>query len=514
MKKVAILLVTAALLGLGLPGCGGPSVIKLGLIAELTGSMPEVGRSCKNAVELAVEDINDSGGITVAGKKYDVELVVKDSGGEGAKAASAARTLIDEDGVVAIVGPNASSNAIPAGDAAEKQGVVLVAPWSTNPKTTLTGSDKPKKHVFRVAVTASYEGAETARFAHQKLGAGKAAVIYDDTADVLKIQAQDFRSSFTALGGTVVAYEAFKAGDKDFSAQLTAIKNAAPDVIFSSAYYTEVPDTLKQARGMGITSVFVGCDGWSSPDLIGQSGAAIEGAYVFNMYSPRSQEPATQEFVKAYEAAYKTTPDDLAALSYDAVGLVQTGLEKAKSLDAKALADSILQVRDFSGVTGSMYYPSDSRDPSRGAAMVKVENGQFVLFETLEARATREQVVSFVEEAVAYAKKNGKEKALAEFSDPEGDFKRGELYIYAYDFDGNNVAHGGNKAFVGQNLIDMKDPNGVMVIQELIKRAKDGSGWLEYMWENPATGQLEPKVGYVMKVDDTWWLGSGTYGTD
>jgi len=127
----------------------------------------------------------------------------------------------------------------------------------------------------------------------------------------------------------------------------------------------------------------------------------------------------------------------------------------------------------------------------------------------LYAKDTREDVVAIVKEAVAYAKASGKEKALAEFSNPKGLFNRGELHIFAYNFDGNVIAHGGNKAFIGQNLIIMKDPNGMMVIQELIKQARKGRGWLEYTWDNSQSKKLEPKVGYVMEVDETWWLGSG-----
>ena len=120
---------------------------------------------------------------------------------------------------------------------------------------------------------------------------------------------------------------------------------------------------------------------------------------------------------------------------------------------------------------------------------------------------------AFVEKAVAYAGTNGKDAALTAFTAPGGEFHEGELYIYAYDFNGTVIAHGGDPKLVGKNLIDMKDPNGVPVISELVSLAKTGSGWLEYTWPNPANGNKEePKLGYVEKVDDTWFLGSGTYG--
>jgi signal transduction histidine kinase len=125
---------------------------------------------------------------------------------------------------------------------------------------------------------------------------------------------------------------------------------------------------------------------------------------------------------------------------------------------------------------------------------------------------TKSEVVAFVKSAVLYAKKNGKDKALKEFMDKKGQFIKGELYIYAYDFKGTVISHGGQPDLAGKNLIGMKDRNGVMVIQELIKLATKGSGWLEYSWPNPVhNNAVETKLGYVEKVDDTWWLGSGMY---
>ncbi|MBN1288599.1 MAG: cache domain-containing protein [Actinobacteria bacterium] len=130
-----------------------------------------------------------------------------------------------------------------------------------------------------------------------------------------------------------------------------------------------------------------------------------------------------------------------------------------------------------------------------------------------DGRTTRAEVVDFVEEAVDYARVNGKEKALTEFSDRNGAFVRngGDLYVYAYDFNGNVIAHGGDQSLIGKNLIDFKDPEGLPVIQKLVKLAQGGSGWLTYTWENPETGKQQKKLGYVMKVDDTWFLGSGMY---
>ena len=123
-----------------------------------------------------------------------------------------------------------------------------------------------------------------------------------------------------------------------------------------------------------------------------------------------------------------------------------------------------------------------------------------------------EEVVTFMKKAMDYAKLNGKKEVLKEFINRDGEFIEDELYIYAYDFNGTVISRGGQPELVGKNLISMTDTDGVQVIKELIKLAKQGSGRLEYLWPNPEHGnKIESKVGYVMKVDSTWFLGSGVY---
>lgn len=124
---------------------------------------------------------------------------------------------------------------------------------------------------------------------------------------------------------------------------------------------------------------------------------------------------------------------------------------------------------------------------------------------------TRDDVKAFVDQAVSYAKANGKDQALKEFMNPQGAFFRGELYIFAYDFEGTVISHGAKPALVGKNLLRLKDAKGLSVIEELRNIAQGGDGWLKYYWENPVAKKVMPKLGYVVKVDDSWWLGSGMY---
>jgi branched-chain amino acid transport system substrate-binding protein len=148
---------------LGLTGCGDrkrdENTLRIGAIVEQTGDMPAVGASSRNAAELAVNELNAAGGINVAGKTYQVKLLVEDNAAKPDQSAAAANKLITQDDVLAIVGPNASLGAIPAAEIAEASKTLLITPWSTNPKTTLdTRTGQPKKYVFRACFTDPFQG--------------------------------------------------------------------------------------------------------------------------------------------------------------------------------------------------------------------------------------------------------------------------------------------------------------------------------------------------------------------
>jgi signal transduction histidine kinase len=131
---------------------------------------------------------------------------------------------------------------------------------------------------------------------------------------------------------------------------------------------------------------------------------------------------------------------------------------------------------------------------------------------TTPALASNETLVAFVREAVSYAKTNGKDAAIAEFNKPNGSFVRGELYIYAYDFNGTTIAHPFNPEKIGINRLNETDAHGNYFIKDLRDAAWNGTGFVEFWYINPAHNMtVEKKLGYVEKVDDSWWLGSGIY---
>jgi branched-chain amino acid transport system substrate-binding protein len=380
MTKLPSLLI-ASFLALFLAGCGGSKsdAVKVGMNIELTGDIPAVGASSKNAAEMFFEKLNAEGGIPLAdGQKKKVELVVRDNGAKADQSASVAQQLISSQGVVAMIGPNSSACAIPAGELAESLKCVMISPWSTNPKTTIDqASGVPKRYVFRGCFTDPFQALVLAKFAMNDLGAKKAAVLYDVSSEAPLGQATLFKDTFTAAGGEIVAFETFTTGDKDFSAQLTNIREAQPDIIFLPTYYNDVPLIAQQARRLGITVPFIGSDAWSSPEIIKLGGADVDGSYFCNHFSTQIATDEAKKFVADYTAKYGQAPDDVAALTYDACGLTAEAIKAAGKNDREAVREALAQIREFKGVTGTFRFEPGSGDPIKSAVVLQIKDGAF-----------------------------------------------------------------------------------------------------------------------------------------
>jgi branched-chain amino acid transport system substrate-binding protein len=384
VKKYVFIVVIAMITAFAMPAgfCeGADSAIKVGLIAELTGDIPAVGASCKDSAEMAVGEINKAGGIVLGNRKYRMELFIEDSSDKPEQAAEAARRLINEKNVVAIVGPNSSSNAIRAAEIAEESKVLMITPWSTNPKTTLNArTGMPKKYVFRATFIDTFQGHILAKFALDGMKAKRAAVLYDAASKYSKGIAEFFKQNFEEMGGSVVAFESYPEHEKDFSPELIKIRDSSPDVVFLPDYYDAVPLQVKQAHRLGIKAPFLGSDSWGSHDLVKRCGRDCEGYYFSTHYSANSPDPATGKFVWAFTAAYGKVPDDVAALTYDSFGLLKKALVGAGRPDRQAVRNALATIRGYEGVTGRMRFHDDSGDPVKSAVILRIKDGQFIWF--------------------------------------------------------------------------------------------------------------------------------------
>ncbi len=378
MRRTALVFFLAvALVGVGISGCAEKETgIKVGLNVELTGSIPAVGNSCKEAAVMAVEEVNSAGGLEVGGQKYQVTLFPEDNEDKAESAAAAAQKLINQNRVLAMVGPNASRNAVPAAQVAESAKVPMISPWSTAVATT-----QGKKYVFRACFIDDFQGVVCAKFALNSLGAKKAAVLYDIASEYNKGIAEVFKRTFQAEGGSIVAYESYTTGDKDFSSQLTKIKALEPEVLFLPNYYQEVPLQIQQAKKLGYTGKFLGSDSWGFADLIKLGGEDVEGCFFSTHYAPDIATPEARKFIDGYKAKYGKTPDDVAALTYDSFGLLFDALKAAGKADREALRDALANLKEFKGVTGQLEFRGTG-DPVKTAVIIQVKGGQFTYYET------------------------------------------------------------------------------------------------------------------------------------
>ncbi len=373
---------TLVMLGLAviLGGCAPApqDEVRVGVNAELTGSKPTVGDSCRKAAELLAAQVNQGGGITVGQKKYPVKLFIEDNEDKAESAAAAAQKLISQNSVLAILGPNASGNAIPTARICEDAGVIMISPWSTNPKTT-----EGKKFVFRACFIDDFQGRVMAKFAREQLKAQTAAVLYDVASEYNKGIAEFFKKFFEADGGKVVGFESYTKDDKDFSSQLTLIKAANPGVLFLPNYYNEVPLQAQQARRLGLTCPIIGSDSWGSQELLTLGAKDLEGSYFSTHYAADIATETAQKFIKAYEAKYGKKPDDVAALTYDAGGLLLAAITKAGSLERQKVRDALASIQEYEGVTGKMQFQGTG-DPVKSAVILQIKDGQFKYFSTVQ----------------------------------------------------------------------------------------------------------------------------------
>ncbi len=332
LKSVGLLtalLVCAAFL---LSGCGEdkPQTIKIGFNLPLTGDIPEVGEGSKNAAEMYLKDINDAGGLEVGGQKYALEFVFMDNESKAESATNVALKLIEQENVVAIIGPNSSKQAVPAGGTCNDNRTPMISPWSTNPNTT-----KDRPWVFRAAFLDPFQGPVAADFASEKFGAKTAAVVFDVSNDYSKGLAEIFKASWEAKGlGPVVAFESHGTKDQDFSAQLTTVIAANPDFIFVPDNYNQVALIVQQARDLGYTGPFMGSDAWGTPDLLKLCGEQCYGNYFSTHYAAAGAKGATKVFIDRYEAAYGSTPADYAALTWDSIGIMVEAIKNHGQVDS------------------------------------------------------------------------------------------------------------------------------------------------------------------------------------
>lgn len=366
-------------------GGGDGGTIPVGLNIELTGDVPKVGEHSRVAAEMFVEDFNAAGGIDLSGRARQLRLIIEDNGGTAEGATATATKLITQDNVLIMVGPNPSLAAVPAGEVANNLSTTMISPWSTNAKTTL---DRP--WVFRTPFLDPVQGPVLANFATDEFGADSACVLFDVASDAPVGQAEAFRGGFESRHGqgSVVAYESFTSGDRDFGAQLTNIAAAGCDVLFVPQYYNEVPLIVEQARAQGLTMPILGSDAWGDPQLLELCGSPCDGSFFGAHYVASAATGPTLEFIEAFEARHGETPSDVGALTWDSMLLTVEAIRRCGVLtgdvatDRTCIRDGMAGIAEFEGITGRMTF-DEQGDPIKCVLIVRIVDGAFTYHDSV-----------------------------------------------------------------------------------------------------------------------------------
>ena len=340
--------------------------IKVGVYLSLTGKMATFGTTTRDGMLIAVDEINEAGGV----EGRPIELKIYDVKGTTQEVGSAVTRLITRDEVVAVLGEVASTLSLAAGPICQQYGVPMISPSSTNPKVTEVGD-----MVFRVCFIDPDQGFASAKFSVDELSATTAAVLYDQTQAYSAGLSDAFQTAFKDLGGDIVSVQAYSGGNPDFSAQLTTIRDAKPDVVFIPGYYNDVPNIAMQARRLGIEVPLMGGDGWETSNLAEMAQGALEGCYYSNHYAPEDQRPESQQFVATYNELHGQAPSALSALGYDTVHLLADAITRAGSTDGPTLRDAIASTQNFIGVTGNISINAQ-RNAVKPMVIIQIKDGK------------------------------------------------------------------------------------------------------------------------------------------
>ncbi|PSN14776.1 ethanolamine utilization protein EutJ [filamentous cyanobacterium CCT1] len=346
--------------------------VRIGVIGSLTGDDADSGKALVDGANLAADLVNDEGGLQVGNDKLSVELVVGDTQSTPEGAVEAAQTLINQEAVIAIVGPQYSRYAIPVARLAEQSGMPMISPRSTNPETTAG-----KQYVFRATFTDEFQGDVIARFARESLNSKRAAVLYDVASPYNRGLAERFQQVYTEAGGTMAAFESYTTGTTDFQAQLGRILASAPDVVFLPNYENEIPNQARQLRQAGIQATLLGADSWGSMEQQDRI-PELQGAYFSDQFVPNKDSDRTQGFITRFQQTYGYMPPAGAAATYDSLGILFQAIENQNSTAADNIRDGIANLGEYNGVTGTLLYQG-SGDPKVSVAILKIESGRVSL---------------------------------------------------------------------------------------------------------------------------------------
>lgn len=370
-KKIFITIGVISIIAIGLfiylnKANNKQEVITIGAVLPLTGNMASYSAPLKRGMDLAVEEINRKGGIN----NVKLQIIYEDDKGEAKTAISAYRKLVDIDNVPMVIGGMFSVSTFAIAPLAEKEHIVLLSPTASAIELTTAGD-----YIFRIYPSDIFDGIFLAQFAHEGLKAAKVAVIYEQVASVVAI-ANKFKSDFEYFGGQIVSFDGYNSDVKDFSTIIKKVSNTNPDIIFIPGNLNPMANLLIQAKRLGFQKQFLTISTFYDNKIFELAKDATEGVLFSSpMFDPTSNTPEMVDFVTLYKKQYNIEPDILGGYGYDVVNISAIALQNVA--EPKKIKSSLLQIKDYPGVTGNTTFDSNG-DVSKELKIMKVKNGAFV----------------------------------------------------------------------------------------------------------------------------------------
>ncbi|MCK5311231.1 MAG: ABC transporter substrate-binding protein [Desulfobacteraceae bacterium] len=346
-------------------------ILKIGVIFAKTGNAAVVTKSGFDAARFAADEINKNGGIL--GKKIVLMEYDNKSNSLGSKFAAIQAV---NDGVTGVIGSVFSAHSLAAAEVLQDANIPMISPLSTNVAVTLVGD-----YIFRVCYVDTFQGRIASDFAQRDLNAGTAVVLTNSSSKYSLGLAEIFIGMFNRHGS--VLWEGYYQEDiTDFTIPLRKIQNINPDVIFVPGHFRESAYIIKQARALGLETVFIGGDGWVGK-MYKYSGKAINGSFFITQWHQSIAFKENQEFVKNYLKVYEKLDEPLIALTYDAVHVLSNAVKKAGSLNRATIRTFLAKTKDFPGVTGKITFDENGDTIDKSAVIMKFENGSAIFQKTI-----------------------------------------------------------------------------------------------------------------------------------
>lgn len=349
---------------------GATKQVKLGVVLSLTGDSQIYGNPQRNAIQLAIDEVNTGG--VVPG--IQIQPVIEDDAGKKDQGITAFEKLIRGDQVIAIIGPTLSNTALSTNPVAQEAGVPVLGVSNTAGGIVEIGN-----FIFRNSLSEAQVIPTTVRTAKEKLNLRKVAILYDNGNAFTKSGFDVFKAALDANSVQIASTQTYATGDTDFNAQLTQIKGTSPDaIIFSSL--AEGAQIAIQARQLGITVPIIGGNGLNSPAYIRNSAQAGEGTIVGAAWNVSNDISENTKFIQAYRAKYNSDPDQFAAQAYAGVYIMANAMKSAgANVDRRSLRDGLAGVKGLPTVLGTFAF-KENRDADHPPVVQIVRGGKFEVY--------------------------------------------------------------------------------------------------------------------------------------